>query len=255
VDTRGLTYPSVCLTAPLGSTLEGVGAPTGTVFVQPTFDIAGPGYSPILIPPLPGTTSLQACELTANVLDFHHCETGFYGIETHRGQGSQVSQEPGSPHKRAPREIARDTEAATAASLEAVKRFAKRLNQLFDTVVTESGRPYTLTEVAQATGLSVSHLSILRSGKITSVPSFDRVEALARFFNVTLDYFSENPRPYELDEEMRRTLAKPLVRDVALRAGNMGMPERALMLQMMEQADLLLAHMKGAAGSEPNKHG
>lgn len=142
-----------------------------------------------------------------------------------------------------------------AASTEAVKRFAKRLNHLFDTVVTDSGRPYTLTEVAQATGLSVSHLSILRSGKITSVPSFDRVEALAKFFKVNVDYFAENPHPYELDEEMRRTLAKPLVRELALRAGNKGVAERALMLQMIEYGDVLLARMKEAVASEAQETG
>jgi hypothetical protein len=70
---------------------------------------------------------------------------------------------------------------------------------------------------------------------------------------VDLDFFSERPRTQELDEEMRRTLSKPLVRDVALRAGNMGMPERALVLQMMEQADSLLARMREAGGGEHSR--
>ncbi|HVC82154.1 MAG TPA: XRE family transcriptional regulator [Chloroflexota bacterium] len=166
-----------------------------------------------------------------------------------------MSEEQGSLRKRAPREASRDAETSSTVSQEAVKWFAKRLNQLFESALTDSGRPYTLTEVAQATGLSVSHLSILRSGKITSVPSFDRVEALARFFNVNIDFFSKHPRTSEIDEEMRRTLSKPLVRDVALRAGSMGMPERALVLQMMEQADLLLARMRQAAGTEHTETG
>lgn len=120
------------------------------------------------------------------------------------------------------------------------RQFAKLLNHLFKTRLTDSGRPYTLSEVSQVTGMSVPYLSILRKGNIGAVP-FERVEALARFFRVPLDYFSQTGVPVDtLDDEMRHSLDKPLVREVALRAGSMGMAERALILQMMEHADRVL---------------
>ena len=74
-------------------------------------------------------------------------------------------------------------------------QFAALLNHLFATRLTPEGRPYTLTEVSKGTGLSVPYLSILRKGTIGAVP-FQRVAVLARFFQVSLDYFSqEDPRP------------------------------------------------------------
>src|SRR5215470_2761574 len=41
-------------------------------------------------------------------------------------------------------------------------QFAALLNHLFATRLTPAGRPYTLTEVRKATGLSVPYLSILQ---------------------------------------------------------------------------------------------
>ena len=49
-------------------------------------------------------------------------------------------------------------------------QFAALLNHLFATRLTPTGRPYTLTEVSKATGLSVPYLSILRKGSIDAVP-------------------------------------------------------------------------------------
>jgi len=133
------------------------------------------------------------------------------------------------------------------------RQFAKLLNHLFKTRLTDSGRPYTLSEVSQGTGMSVSYLSILRKGNIGAVP-FERVDALARFFRVPLDYFSQTEAPVDtLDDEMRHTLNKPLVREVALRAGGMGMAERALILEMMEHAERVLEESRRT--SEPGREG
>ena len=82
-------------------------------------------------------------------------------------------------------------------------QFAALLNHLFATRLTPEGRPYTLTEVSKGTGLSVPYLSILRKGTIGAVP-FQRVAVLARFFQVSLDYFSQEGSPTEsLDEQVR----------------------------------------------------
>ena len=119
-------------------------------------------------------------------------------------------------------------------------QFATLLNHLFATRLTPEGRPYTLTEVSKGTGLSVPYLSILRKGTIGSVP-FQRVATLARFFGVSLDYFSQQASPTEsLDEQVRLALAQPLSRDLLLRAGKIGTAQRALVLQMIEHAERML---------------
>jgi transcriptional regulator with XRE-family HTH domain len=118
------------------------------------------------------------------------------------------------------------------------------LNHLFETRLSPEGRPYTLTEVAKGTGLSVPYLSILRKGTISSV-QFERIEALARFFHVSLDYFSRDAPPVDsMDDLIRDALAKPLVREVALRAGKIGTAQRALVLQMLEHADQVLQELE-----------
>ena len=104
-----------------------------------------------------------------------------------------------------------------------------------------------MTEVSKAAGLSVPSLSLLRKRAIRDV-SLQRMAVLARFFHVSLDYFSqEGPPVNTMDELVRDALAQPLVREVALRAGKVGTAQRALVLQMLEHAD----HMLGETASLP----
>jgi transcriptional regulator with XRE-family HTH domain len=125
-------------------------------------------------------------------------------------------------------------------------QFAVLLNHLFATRLTPEGRPYTLTEVAKATGLSVPYLSILRKGTISAVP-VQRAAALARFFHVPLDYFSQEEPPVDtMDDLTREALAKPLVREVMLRAGSIGTVQRALVLQMLEHAEQVLQELRAS---------
>ncbi len=125
-------------------------------------------------------------------------------------------------------------------------QFAVLLNHLFATRLTPEGRPYTLTEVAKATGLSVPYLSILRKGTISAVP-VQRAAALARFFHVPLDYFSQEGPPVDtMDDLAREALAKPLVREVMLRAGRIGTVQRALVLQMLEHAEQVLQELRAS---------
>src|SRR5712692_5729807 len=53
--------------------------------------------------------------------------------------------------------------------LQPSRLFAVLLNHLFATRLAPRGRPYTLTEVSKATGLSVPYLSLLRKGTIGAV--------------------------------------------------------------------------------------
>jgi len=129
------------------------------------------------------------------------------------------------------------------------RQFAVLLNHLFATRLHPEGRPYTLTEVAKATGMSVPYLSILRKGTIGAV-AFQRVAALARFFHVPLEYFDQEGPPVDtMDDLVREALTKPLVRDVTLRAGKVGTVQRALVLQMLAHADQVLQEL--ASSTEP----
>src|SRR5438132_8247392 len=83
------------------------------------------------------------------------------------------------------------------------RQFAVLLNHLFATRLTPEGRPYTLTEVAKATGMSVPYLSMLRKGTIGAV-SLQRAAALAQFFRVSLDYFSQAGPPADTTDELVR---------------------------------------------------
>jgi len=114
------------------------------------------------------------------------------------------------------------------------------LNHLFATRLTPAGRPYTLTEVSKATGLSVPYLSILRKGTIDAVP-FQRVAALARFFQVPLVYFSQEGSPAERLEALdREAQTQALGRELLLRAGKIGVTQRALVLEMLEHVARVL---------------
>src|SRR5262245_18831452 len=154
--------------------------------------------------------------------------TDVYGVRPSAGtQGSlQMSARPGFNH---------DPQQS--------RQFAVLLNHLFATRLHPEGRPYTLTEVAKATGMSVSYLSILRKGTIGAV-AFQRVAALARFFHVPLGYFDQEGPPVDtMDDLVREALTKPLVRDVTLRAGKVGTVQRALVLQMLAHADQVLQEL------------
>jgi hypothetical protein len=125
------------------------------------------------------------------------------------------------------------------------------LNHLFATRLAPHGRPYTLTEVSKATGMSVPYLSYLRKGTIDAVP-FQRIAALARFFHVPLDYFDQEGSPVDtMDDLVREALAQPLVREVALRAGKVGIAQRALVLQMLEHADQVLQELTAPPAPPP----
>ena len=126
------------------------------------------------------------------------------------------------------------------------RQFAVLLNHLFATRLHPEGRPYTLTEVAKATGMSVPYLSILRKGTIGAV-SFQRVVALAQFFHVPLDYFNqEGPLVDQMDDRIREALTKPLVPEITLRAGQVGTVQRALVLQMFAHAEQVLQELRAA---------
>ena len=102
--------------------------------------------------------------------------------------------------------------------------FADRLNRLFDTVYPPGRGPHTSAEVVtalKAEGLTMSapYLSQLRSGNRTN-PSNATMAALANFFRIRPEFFTDDAYYAKLDQEL--TLLAGLrdegVRRVAARA-------------------------------------
>jgi len=63
-----------------------------------------------------------------------------------------------------------------------------QLKLLFDARRHETGRPYMLHEVSEATGVSLATISHMRSGRIHN-PQLSTLREIAHFFNVPLRYF------------------------------------------------------------------
>ncbi|MGW5789218.1 helix-turn-helix domain-containing protein [Saccharopolyspora sp. NPDC003752] len=82
---------------------------------------------------------------------------------------------------------------------ESGKTFGEQLELLFDAVRREDGSVYSKREVAAAVGLSKTHLYNLINGE--REPSHATVKALAEFFGVQLDYFSDTERGRELAQQ------------------------------------------------------
>lgn len=122
--------------------------------------------------------------------------------------------------------------------------FAEVFNHLLTTRRTSRGRPYTLTEISEGTGLSVPYLSNVRKGNIAAVP-FERVVKLARFFGVPLEYFSseELPLPDVPSADASPPVSSTIDEPVLLRSGALGPEERAIVAQAIEEAKMELAEV------------
>jgi len=85
--------------------------------------------------------------------------------------------------------------------------FSARLNRLFDTVYPPGRGPHTSAEVVAAlkaegiTTMSAPYLSQLRSGERTN-PSKATMNALANFFRIQPDYFTDEYYYRKLDQEL-----------------------------------------------------
>jgi len=132
--------------------------------------------------------------------------------------------------------------------------FAERLDYLFKHRRSPSGKLYKQSEVAKETGISAAYISQLRNGEV-KMPSGGRLHALARVFGIDPEYFtgvSFDPAQTAPsgDDAVERALTKPLVREMALRAGELGEGERALVLEMMERASKRAAEIRAQRDRE-----
>ena len=76
-----------------------------------------------------------------------------------------------------------------------------KVDHLFRTIRSPSGKPYTYEQVAEGTGLNFSYLRKLRIGMVAS-PSRQVLERLTTFFGITPDYWfrAENTLPPDVQE-------------------------------------------------------
>ena len=109
---------------------------------------------------------------------------------------------------------------------------ADKLNHLFDTVRGPGQKAYSNHQVAAAINqrsaelggptIDHSYIAKLRSGG-RGKPSFEVIEALATFFGVKVDYFSDEEVAQRIDAQLAlvAALRDSGVRDIALRAAGL----------------------------------
>ncbi|MDT3397279.1 helix-turn-helix transcriptional regulator [Streptomyces sp. B1866] len=100
---------------------------------------------------------------------------------------------------------------------------ARRLDHLFRNVHPPTRGPYTITEVAEATGVSFSAIQQLRAGKKNN-PTMATIRALAEFFGTSPLYFFLDDDAAQKEEAQLDLLAAVRdgdVAEVALRASGL----------------------------------
>ncbi|GAB3288985.1 helix-turn-helix domain-containing protein [Parasphingorhabdus pacifica] len=123
--------------------------------------------------------------------------------------------------------------------------FAVKLRRLFESVKREDGSEYSKPEVAEAAGVSRGYLYDLLKSK--NKPSHDTVVALAQFFGVEIEYFSNTEKGRELNRqyELLARLGEQNVRQLATRASELS-PDK--LRSVMEYIDF-------QAGKDDNSSG
>lgn len=88
---------------------------------------------------------------------------------------------------------------------------AEKLMLLFETRLSPDLDPYTLLEVTEGTGGSISptYLMNLRDGKFSN-PSMSKIKALSKFFGVPITYFYDDDGADSLRSEIRDDFFKAL---------------------------------------------
>ncbi len=84
---------------------------------------------------------------------------------------------------------------------------AEQIKILFDAIRHPEGRPFTLQEVSEGSGISLGTVGQMRSGKIVN-PQLNTLRGLCRFFDIPLRYFETKTR-----EECYALLATPATRE------------------------------------------
>jgi transcriptional regulator with XRE-family HTH domain len=139
---------------------------------------------------------------------------------------------------------------------------AERLEHLFTTVHPPGRGPYSLREVAEAINteagtslISAAYLSQLRTGQRTE-PSHSRLSAIARFFGVDIQYFTDDQTAIEIDDqlELLAAMRDTGVRAIALRAAGLSETSLAAVQAVIENARRL-EHLDDPAETGERTHG
>lgn len=91
------------------------------------------------------------------------------------------------------------------------KTLAEKLTLLFETRLSPDLDPFTLLEVAEGTGGSISptYLMNLRDGKFSN-PSMSKIKALSKFFGVPITYFYDEDGADKLRDDLKNDFYKSL---------------------------------------------
>jgi transcriptional regulator with XRE-family HTH domain len=136
---------------------------------------------------------------------------------------------------------------------------AERLDHLLTTVHPAGRGPFTLREVADAINaeaganiMSAAYLSQLRNGQ-RAEPSHSRLAAIAKFFGVDIEYFSDSVAADEADRQLEflTAMRDAGVRSVALRAAGLSEASLTAVRAVIENARRLEGLPDGDANSAP----
>lgn len=146
------------------------------------------------------------------------------------------------------------------------RSLADRLNHLFDTVRGPGQKPYSNHQVAAAINqrsaelgcgptIDHSYIARLRNGG-RGKPSFEVIEALATFFGVTVDYFSDDEAAARIDAQLAlvAALRDSGVQDIALRASGLsaeGLSTIATIIDQVRKLEGLPPAPSHTSRSEP----
>lgn len=97
---------------------------------------------------------------------------------------------------------------------------AEQLNILFEEFTHPDGRPYTLKEVSDATGISLATLSQIRTGRILN-PQLNTLRDICRYFNVSLDFFGTRSREECFGVILSRQERSDEIHEIAYRANRL----------------------------------
>jgi transcriptional regulator with XRE-family HTH domain len=113
------------------------------------------------------------------------------------------------------------------------------INLLFTQVTKPDGRPYTAAEVAQATGVSTSMISALRTGRRQN-PSLDLARDILKFFDVPLVYLDATSMDEALEIIQNRAQATKGKGSLIFRDATNGL---GLSLQALEQIEAVVEYI------------
>jgi transcriptional regulator with XRE-family HTH domain len=143
------------------------------------------------------------------------------------------------------------------------RSLADKLNHLFETVRGPGQKPYSNHQVADAINkrsavhggptIDHSYIARLRSGG-RGKPSFEVIEALAGFFGVKVDYFSDEDVTQRIDAQLAlvAALRDSGVQDIALRAAGLSAQGLSTITAIIDQVRKLEGLPADGESTEPS---